>query len=48
MYILKYYIRSKYFGYSRINYKEFEYFSDLESFINYNNIKIYEIYERVG
>lgn len=48
MYILKYYLKSKYFGFSRINYKEFSYFSDLESFINVYNIKYYEIYERVG
>lgn len=48
MYILKYYTKSKYFGFNRINYKEFYYFSDLESFINIYNVKDYEIYERIG
>lgn len=48
MYLLKYYVNSRYFGFTRIIYKEFELFSDLESFVNVNNIKIYDVYKLQG
>ena len=44
MYILKYYIKSKYLGFNRVYYKEFELFSDLEYFIDHNDIKNYTVY----
>ena len=44
--LLKYYIKSKYLGYSKVYYKEFELFSLLEYYIRINNIKDYEIYRK--
>ena len=46
--LLKYYIKSKYLGYSKGYYKEFELFSLLEYYIRINNIKDYEIYRKKG
>ncbi len=45
--ILKYYIKSKYLGYSKAYYKEFEFLNELKSYTTLNNIKNYEIYGRV-
>ena len=45
--VLKYYIKSKYLGYSKVYYKEFEFLNELKSYTTLNNIKNYEIYERV-
>ena len=46
--LLKYYVKSKYFGYIRVYYKEFELFGELEHFIYEHKIKEYEIYESAG
>ena len=45
--ILKYYIKSKYLGYSKVYYKEFELLDNLKTYIRLNNIINYEIYERI-
>lgn len=38
--ILKYYIKSKYLGYSKVYYKEFEFLNELKSYTTLNKIKI--------
>lgn len=48
LYLLKYYTKSKYFGFYRINYLEFELYSELEYFIFHNNIKKYDVYKMIG
>ena len=45
--VLKYYIKSKYLDYRKMYYKEFELLDDLKTYIRSNNIKNYEIYEKV-
>ena len=46
--LLKWYIKSRYFGFNRFYYKEFETFGDLEYFIKENKISNYDIYKYVG
>ena len=48
MYLLKYYFKSKYFGFNRVDYIEFELYSDLEYFIYHNNIIKYDVYKMIG
>ena len=45
--LLKYYIKSKYLDYSKVYYKEFEFLNELKRYTTLNNIKNYEIYEKV-
>ena len=44
-YIMKYKIRSKYFGFIREYYKEFDSMLDILEFIIANSIKEYKIYK---
>ena len=48
-YILKIYSTSKYFGYERVQYKEFDTYDDLiiDLIINAKHYKSYEIYEKM-
>jgi len=44
IYLLKYYIKSKYFGYSKIYYKEFETYQELMSYCYDKKIKNFDVY----
>lgn len=46
MYILKYEVKSKYFGFKKIFYKEFDNMKELFDFVNINNIVVDSIYRR--
>lgn len=48
-YILKYWYKSKYFGFKRLEYKEFDSYSQIMIFISENKIKYneYEIFSKV-
>lgn len=48
-YILKYWYKSKYFGFKRLEYKEFDSYSQIMIFILENKIKYneYEIFSKV-
>lgn len=43
-YILKYVIQSRYFGYVRVYYKEFETYQEMMSFCYDNQIKKFDVY----
>lgn len=49
MYILKYYVKSKYFTFKRICYKEFEDYEKLVDYVIDNGLNVggYEIYENI-
>ena len=49
MYILKYYVKSKYFTFKRVVYKEFKDYDSLVKYVVENNLPIgsYEIYENI-
>lgn len=46
MYMLKYETSSKYLGFKRIHYKEFDNINEVIQFIDKNNIVIVAIYKR--
>jgi len=45
-YILKIYYRSKYIGYQKVEYKEFENYCDVIIYVLNNRLSDYEIYIR--
>lgn len=44
MYILKYYINSRYFGFNRVIYKEFKTYKDLMTYCYEHKIKDFDVY----
>ena len=46
-YILKYELKSKYFGFVKVYYKEFNRIFEINQFIKNNNLKKCEIYENM-
>lgn len=45
-YILKYEIKSKYSGFKKISYKEFNYLFEVFKFLTNNQVKSYAVYEK--
>lgn len=46
-YVLKYEMKSKYFGFTKIYYKEFNSIFEMNQFMKNDNIKNCKIYERL-
>lgn len=46
-YVLRYEIKSKYFGFIKVYYKEFDRIFEMNQFIKNNNIKVCKVYERL-